>query len=109
MTRQKPAGEAASRGGGTLSRFAALLKPERRRLTVVGVLAVISVGFLLVGPLLLGNAINILFDGIISRRFPAGTTAAQAIAGLRAHGHSQLADMLSAMNITPGTGVDFTR
>src|SRR5262249_46003456 len=109
MTRRKPAGTATRSDGETISRLAALLKPERPRLTAVGLLAVISVGFSLVSPLPLGNAINIIFDGIASKQFPASMTAAQALAGLRAHGQGRLAEMLSAMDITPGTGVDLAR
>jgi ABC-type multidrug transport system fused ATPase/permease subunit len=109
MTRRKPAGNAARSEGGTVARFAALLRQERLRLTAVGLLAVISVGFGLVGPLLLGNATNIIFDGIVSKHFPASMTAAQAVAELRAHGQGHLVRMVSAMGITPGTGVDLPR
>lgn len=92
-----------------VARLTAELRPERLRLAVVGLLAVLSVGFLVAGPEVLGRATNIVFNGLVSQRFPAGLTKAQAIAGLRAEGHGQLADMFSAMNIAPGAGVDFTR
>ena len=95
--------------GKILLRLAAKLRPEWSRLAVAVVLAVISVGFSAVGPLILGNATNILFDGLVSGHLPVGTTKAQAIAGLRARGEGQLAGPLSAMNITPGTGVDVDR
>jgi ABC-type multidrug transport system fused ATPase/permease subunit len=109
MTRRKPAGNPARGEAGTVSRFAALLRQERVRLTAVGLLAVISVGFSLVGPLLLGDATNIILDGIVSKHFPASVTAAQAVTELRAHGQGHLAAMVSAMGITPGTGVDLPR
>jgi ABC-type multidrug transport system fused ATPase/permease subunit len=90
-------------------RLAARLRPEWSRLAVAQLLAVISVGFSITAPLLLGSATNILFDGIVGQRLPAGLTKAEAVAVLRARGQGQFADMLGAMNITPGTGVDFTR
>ena len=34
-------------------------------------------------------------------------TQEQAVAGLRASGQTQLADMLASMTVTPGQGVDF--
>ena len=70
-------------------------------------LAVVSVTFAVLGPKILGNATNILFEGVVSKQLPAGVTQAQAVAGLRAKGQSTLADMLSAMHLNPGHGVDF--
>jgi ABC-type multidrug transport system fused ATPase/permease subunit len=94
---------------GVLPRLMARLKPEWFRLAVAASLAVVSVGFSVTGPLLLGNATNILFDGLISKSLPAGLTKAQAVAALRAGGQGQLAGMISGMNLTPGTGVDLDR
>jgi len=97
------------RARNTASRLAvAVVGPERFRLAIVLVLAVISLGFLLVGPLLLANATNLVFAGIASKRFPRGESKAQAMAYLRAHGQGRIADMFSAMHIVPGVGVDFT-
>jgi len=91
---------------GTLRKLLARLRPERiKLLTAVG-LGVISVGLMVSGPKILGTATNILFDGIVGKRLPAGMTQAQAEALLRAHGQGQLADMLSGMTVTPGVGVD---
>ncbi len=94
---------------GTLRRLVARLRPERAWLAVAGLLGVTSVGFMVAGPEILGNATNILFDGIVGKQLPAGMTQAQAIALLRAHGEGQLASMLAGMTITPGAGVDITR
>jgi ABC-type multidrug transport system fused ATPase/permease subunit len=99
----------AGQSQGTLRRLAAQLRPELVRLAGVGLFSLVSVGLLVAGPELLGNATNILFDGLVGQRLPAGTTKAQTIAALRGHGHRQLADMFSAMSFTPGVGVDFTR
>ncbi len=56
---------------------------------------------------MLGHATNILFEGVISKQLPAGDTKAQAIEGLRAKGQERIADMLSAMTLHPGEGVDW--
>lgn len=91
---------------GTSRRLFALLGPERVKLVLALVLGVTSVVFMVSGPQILGNATNVLFDGIIGKRLPVGTTKAQAIALLRSHGHRQLASMVSGMNVRPGVGVD---
>jgi ABC-type multidrug transport system fused ATPase/permease subunit len=93
----------------TLTRLIARLGPERPRLAIIVPLMVTSIGLSILGPLLLGDAINVLFDGIISRRLPVGVTKAQVIGELRATGAGHIADMLAAMNINPGSGVDVTR
>ena len=61
----------------------------------------------ILGPKLLGNATNIIFEGVVGKQLPPGVTQEQVIAGLRATGQTQLADMLSGMHVTPGVGVDF--
>jgi ATP-binding cassette subfamily B protein len=91
---------------GTSRRLFALLGPERVKLVLALVLGVTSVVFMVSGPQILGNATNVLFDGIIGKRLPVGTTKAQALALLRSHGHRQLASMVSGMNVRPGVGVD---
>ena len=83
------------------------LRPERRLLVAVLILGVISVSFAIVGPKILGNATNILFEGVVGKQLPVGVTKDQAVAGLRASGQTNLADMLASMNIHPGQGVDF--
>ena len=83
------------------------LRPEAPRIAAVVVFAVGSVLFAVLGPKILGDAINRVFEGVLSTRFPAGVTQAQAVALLRAQGENQLADMLAAMHLTPGVGIDF--
>ncbi|MGZ8438156.1 MAG: ABC transporter permease, partial [Candidatus Limnocylindrales bacterium] len=83
------------------------LRPEAPLIVLVVVLAVVSVSFAVIGPKILGNATNDIFQGLISKNLPAGVTQDQAIAALRAKGQNQVADMLSSMHLTPGHGVDF--
>jgi len=94
---------------GTTRRLLARLAPERLKLVLALTLGVASVGFTVSGPQILGNATNVLFNGIVSKKLPVGTTQSQAIAHLRATGQNQLASMLSGMHLTPGVGVDITR
>ncbi len=68
---------------GTLKRIVGMLRPERARIVIVLLLAVVSVTFAVLGPKILGNAVNILYEGVISKKLPAGVTQAQAVAGLR--------------------------
>ncbi|HVA85188.1 MAG TPA: ABC transporter ATP-binding protein, partial [Candidatus Saccharimonadales bacterium] len=56
---------------------------------------------------ILGNATDIIFNGVIGKGLPAGATKDQVVLGLRAKGQNQLADLLSGMNVTPGVGIDF--
>ncbi|HEY7142663.1 MAG TPA: ABC transporter ATP-binding protein [Streptosporangiaceae bacterium] len=96
-------------GARAFPRLMAWLRPERPRLILVVALGVISVVLSVAGPKLLGNATNVLFAGLVGQHMRAGQTKAEVIAQLRAHGQGQLADMFSAVNFVPGTGVDITR
>jgi len=93
--------------GASLRRLVRTLRPERRLIALVLVLGVVSVVFAVIGPKLLGNATNILFDGVLGKQIPAGVTKDQAVDGLRARGQDRLADMLASTNVVPGHGVDF--
>jgi ATP-binding cassette subfamily B protein len=94
---------------GSALRLAGRLRPERSKLVVVVVFAAASVVFAIVGPKMLGHATNVLFEGVVNKRLPAGVTQQQVIEGLRARGQDQLAEMLSGMHLTPGAGVDFSK
>lgn len=83
------------------------LRPERLWLVLVLMLAVVSVTFSVIGPRLLGEGTNLIFAGVVSKQLPAGVSQEQVIAQLRAAGEDQQADMLSAMTLTPGAGIDF--
>jgi ATP-binding cassette, subfamily B, multidrug efflux pump len=92
---------------GAARRLAMRLRPEGAKLIVVLLFAVVSVIFAIVGPKMLGHAMNVLFEGVVNQKLPAGATQQQVIAGLRATGQNQLADMLSGMQLDPGASVDF--
>lgn len=94
--------------GGTLRRLVRLLRPERAMLAVILALGTASVALTVSGPKILGYATDLIFSGIIGAQLPAGSTKAQAVAGLRARGQDTFADMVSAMSVVPGQGIDFT-
>ncbi|HXL01550.1 MAG TPA: ABC transporter ATP-binding protein [Candidatus Atribacteria bacterium] len=92
---------------GTLKRLIAYLKPQAMPLLLVIIFTALSVTFTISAPKIIGEATNELFEGIISKQLPAGTTKDQAITELKAQGQDQLAEMISGMDVTPGKGVDF--
>ncbi|MBF5002105.1 ABC transporter ATP-binding protein [Nocardia sp. BSTN01] len=100
-------GQKAKSFGPTLKRLLRRLAPDRVAVIAILVLAVASVVMNTLGPQILGKATNLIFDGVVSKQLPAGLTKDQAVASLRAQGQDRLADMMSAMNINPGHGVDF--
>jgi len=99
---------------GSLRRLLTVLRPERARLVAVLVLGALSVAAAVAGPKLLGNATDVLFEGVVSRTLaqvaPAGATQDQAVEALRAAGQDTFADMVGGMgDLTVGAGVDFDR
>ncbi|MFF2494736.1 ABC transporter ATP-binding protein [Agromyces sp. NPDC058064] len=83
------------------------LKPERAAVVFVILLGIVSVVLSVLGPKILGQATNLIFEGFISAQMPAGATKEQVVEQLRASGDTQQADMVSSMSLTPGQGIDF--
>jgi len=94
---------------GALKRLGQAMRPDAFTLVIVVVLGAISVGFMVAGPRVLGQATNVLFEGIVGAQLPAGITKEQAVEGLRDRGQDQIADLLSGIDLTPGQGVDLDR
>ena len=92
----------------SFTRMIALLVPFKIQLVVAGAASVASVVLAVAAPRILGRATNIVFEGAISSLLRAGTTKEQAIEGLTASGHGDMADMIRAMDLVPGAGIDFT-
>lgn len=90
-------------------RLMKLLTPHKAALTVVVLAVAVSVVLGVWAPRVLGRAMDVIFAGVVGRSLPAGTSQAQVEAGLRAQGQDTTADMVSAMSLVPGQGVDFTR
>jgi ATP-binding cassette subfamily B protein len=90
----------------TFRRLVGELRPERKWIGLVVVVALFSTAGQVFGPKILGNGINQLMDGLIGKQLPAGTTLPQAVAYLRAN-HSPIADLVASSHAVPGVGVDF--
>jgi ATP-binding cassette subfamily B protein len=93
--------------GKSFGRLLGLLKPHAVGFVFVSLLGAIGVVLSVIAPKVLGQATNIIFEGVISQNMQAGVTQAQAVAQLRASGQTDLAKMISEMHLTPGQGVDF--
>ena len=88
-------------------RLFGLLGPHRAQLMAILAFMVASVVAGAVGPKILGKATDLIFAGFFGAKLPAGATKEQVIAGLRAGGQNQMADLLSGVDLIPGQGIDF--
>ncbi|STC68963.1 ABC transporter ATP-binding protein [Corynebacterium pilosum] len=88
-------------------RLLGLLAPHKVGFGVVIVLVVLSVLLNVYAPRVTGRAVDVIFNGAVSGQLPAGASKDEVIAGLRAGGQDQFADMLSGMDLVPGAGIDF--
>ena len=88
-------------------RLLGLLRPERAKMTFVVLLVIISVVFTVIAPKVLGEAMDVIFNGVLGAQMPAGVPLDEVIAGLRAEGNDQFADMLQGTTVVPGEGIDF--
>ena len=93
----------------SFKRMVGLLGAYRVSLVVVALAAVGTVVLAVAAPKVLGQATNVIFEGVVSTMLPAGTTKAQAVEALRARGMDDFATMLSAMDVIPGAGIDYAR
>lgn len=89
-------------------RLVGLLGPEKWLFAFVTLLVVGSVVLTVIAPKVLGQAMDVIFNGILGAQLPAGVPKDQIIEGLRAEGNDQFADMLQGANVVPGQGIDFT-
>jgi len=92
---------------GSASRLVKRLAPQRRLSAAVITLGITGTAIGIVVPRILGHATDLLFNGVIGRRLPAGITKAQAITEARTRGDNAFAELLSGMKVVPGRGVDF--
>ncbi|WP_443022591.1 ABC transporter ATP-binding protein [Sinomonas sp.] len=92
---------------GSAKRLLSLIRPESGWMVVVVAFIIVSVVLSVIAPKILGKAMDVIFAGVIGKQMPAGVSKDQVIAGLRAQGQGNLADMLSPMNLVPGQGIDF--
>ncbi|MDT5026712.1 MAG: ATP-binding cassette, subfamily multidrug efflux pump [Micromonosporaceae bacterium] len=93
---------------GSSLRLLRMLRPERPFIMAALIFGITSVALSVLGPKLLGKATDLIFTGVVGGRIPVGVTKQQAVEQLRAQGSTTFADMLNAMNVVPGQGIDFT-
>jgi ATP-binding cassette subfamily B protein len=93
--------------GGSMRRLVGLLGPQKRLVIAVIACAIVAVVLAVSGPRILGHATDIIFAGFFGSRLPANLTHAQAVAQMRASGSSRIADLVDAMDVQPGHGIDF--
>lgn len=93
----------------SFKRLLGLLAPYKWSFAFVSVLGAISVVLTVLAPKILGEATNVLFEGLISKNLPAGTSKEAVVEHLRAQGQGDFANMLDVMNLRPGQGIDFER
>jgi ATP-binding cassette, subfamily B, multidrug efflux pump len=104
-------GEKAKNFKGSFRRLLGQLRPERKVLIVVVLLAAVAVGCQVGAPKVLAKATNAIFGGAISRQINhyAGDawTKDQVVAQLEAAGQHDRAQMVANAELRPGKGVDF--
>lgn len=88
-------------------RLVGLLAPEKGLFSLVVVLVLGSVVLTVIAPKVLGQAMDVIFNGILGKQLPTGVPLDQIIAGARAEGNTQFADMLQGTDVVPGEGIDF--
>lgn len=90
-------------------RLVGLLSPHKAGIGLV--LFLVSAGVILsvIAPRITGKAMDVIFSGVLGKGLPAGVPLTDIVAGLRASGENNQADMLEKMNIIPGQGIDFTK
>jgi ATP-binding cassette subfamily B protein len=93
---------------GSSRRLLALLRPQRLLIAGALVLAAASVALSVLGPRVLGHATDLIFDGVIGRRFPPGLSKAEIVQGLHTRGENTVADLVNSTHFVPGRGIDFT-
>jgi ATP-binding cassette subfamily B protein len=105
----------AANFGKSFGRMIGLLKPHWIGFSLVSLAGAIGVVLAVIAPKVLGEATNIIFEGVVSlglaaAHIPAGTSQAQVVEMLRQSGQTDIANMVAAMSdFQVGAGVDFDR
>ncbi|KTR85860.1 ABC transporter ATP-binding protein [Leucobacter chromiiresistens] len=88
-------------------RLVGLLAPHKWQFALVVLLVVGSVVLTVIAPKILGQAMDVIFNGILGKQLPEGITREQAVEAARAAGNDQFAEVLAGADIVPGEGIDF--
>ena len=98
--------------GKSFARMIGLLRPHAVAFALVSLAGAVGVVLAVIAPKVLGQATNIIYEGVISMslagRFPAGASQAEVVGALRSAGQSDFANMVAAMHdFRVGGGIDF--
>jgi len=92
----------------SVKRLFGLMASEKAGLVRVVLLVIGSVVLTVVAPKVLGKAMDVIYSGVIGAQLPVGANIEDIIAGARAQGRDDYADMLATAGVVPGQGIDFT-
>lgn len=92
----------------SVKRLFGLMAAEKLGLINVVLLVIGSVVLTVIAPKILGKAMDVVYSGVIGSQLPAGANIDDIIAGARAEGRDDFANMLSTAEVVPGQGIDFT-
>lgn len=92
----------------TFGRVLRRVLQDRSMVLALLVFGIVGVALSVIGPKVLGHATDLIFDGFVSSQFPAGSTKAEIVAGLRADGQDRLADLVGSLDLRPGEGIDMS-
>ena len=106
--------------GPSLKRLLGQLKPHRITLTIVVIMAAISVAFNVIGPKILGRATDVIFGGIVGKQIGKHIPAARGMTaetfintlGQASHGgdRGKIITLLQQYpHVVIGSGIDFHR
>lgn len=88
-------------------RLIALLAPEKWLFSIVVLLIIGSVVLTVIAPKILGQAMDVIFNGVLGKDLPSGVPLQAIISSARDQGKDQFADMLEGSQVVPGEGIDF--
>ncbi|MFP5368701.1 MAG: ABC transporter ATP-binding protein, partial [Actinomycetes bacterium] len=84
-------------------RLMGLLKPEALGIYVVVAMVVVAVVLNVIAPKILGQAMDVIFAGVVGKQLPPDVSKEQFVDGLRQQGQDNFADMVARMDLVPGT------
>lgn len=93
---------------GSFRRLARRLVLERALVWLIVGFGTVATVMSVLGPRILGHATDIVFNGFMSSQFPAGSSKAEIVAGLKEKGDGRIASMIQSMDLNPGGGINFT-
>ncbi|QIK63941.1 ABC transporter ATP-binding protein [Leucobacter viscericola] len=88
-------------------RLIGLLAPEKWLFSLITLLVIGSVVLSVIAPKILGQAMDVLFKGVLGQNLPAGVPLETIIEQARSTGNGEFADMLAGSQPVPGEGIDF--